>query len=98
LRSSYDLPAVIDIAGPSVVSAQRRESAHLAELPKKRAARKVCAKSAKVFAVRVRDSRFGLTHGLREVVGPTPVHPTVRSSKRFEVDLEFANVYRRVAC
>src|SRR5215813_11086020 len=38
-RSSCDLPAVVDIAGRPVISAQRREGAHVAVLPKKRATR-----------------------------------------------------------
>ena len=59
--SACDLPAVIDIAGLSVIFAQRRESA-VAELPKKRATGKVCAEAANVFAVRVRSRRFGVTH------------------------------------
>jgi hypothetical protein len=96
--SACDLPAVIDIAGLSVIFAQRRESAHVAELPKKRATGKVCAEAANVFAVRVRSRRFGVTHGLREIVDAAPVHPTVRSAKRAEVDLEFADIYHRAAC
>jgi hypothetical protein len=64
------------------------------DLPKKRATRKVCAEAANVFAVRVWDSRFGKTYYLPEVVDLTPVHPTVLSSERAEVELESADVYQ----
>jgi hypothetical protein len=93
-RKSYDLSTVIDRAGLPVISAERRESAHVEDLPKKRATRKVCAKTANVFAVRVQDSRFGITHYLPEVVDLAPVHPTVRSSKRTEVELKSVDVYQ----
>src|SRR5579864_3238049 len=59
LRLSYDLSAIIDIAGLSVISAQRRESAHIAVLPKKRATRKPCAEAANVFAVGIWNRCFG---------------------------------------
>jgi len=88
---------LIDIAGRPVVSAQRRESADVAVLPKKRATRTVCAEFAIVFAVRICDRCCGLTDRFPAVVDPTSVHPTVLSSKRAEVDLEFADVYRRAA-
>src|SRR6202043_1368545 len=67
-RKSYDLSTVIDRARLPVISAERRESAHVEELPKKRATRKVCAEAANVFAVRIWDSRFGITYYLPEVV------------------------------
>src|SRR6266567_4215525 len=97
-RSSCDLSAVIDSAGQPVISAQRRESAHVAVLPKKRATRKPCAEGAKVFAVRIWNRCFGHTDRFPAVVDPAPVHPTVRSSKRAEVDLESVDVYHRAAC
>jgi hypothetical protein len=62
------------------------------ELPKKRATRKVCAEEANVFAVRVWDSRFGITHYLPEIVDLAPVHPSIRSSERAEVELESVDV------
>jgi hypothetical protein len=64
------------------------------ELPKKRATRKVCAEAANVFTVRIWDSRFGITYYLPEVVDLAPVHPTVLSSKRAEVELESVGVYQ----
>src|ERR1700674_2412472 len=85
-RKSYDLSTVIDRARLPVISAERRESSHVEELPKKRATRKVCAEAANVFAVRVQDSRFGITHYLPEVVDLAPVHPSVLSSERAEVE------------
>jgi hypothetical protein len=91
-RKSYDLSTVIDRAGLPVISAERRESAHVEELPKKRATRKVCAEAANVFAVRVQDSRFGITYYLPEVVDLAPVHPSVRSSERAEIGLESGEV------
>src|SRR5215510_14413749 len=96
-RKACDLPAVIDIAGRPVVSAQRRESAYVAVSPKKRTTRLPCAEAAKVFAVRIWNRCFGHTDGFPAVVDPAPVHPTVRSSKRLKVDLNFADVYDRVA-
>src|ERR1700683_1265465 len=48
---SDDFSAVIDGAGLPIISAERRKSAHVAESPKKRNARKVCAEAANVFAV-----------------------------------------------
>ena len=66
------------------------------KLPKKRATSKVCAEGANVFAVRVWDSRFGITHYLPEVVDLAPVHPTVRSSERTEVDLESVDAIEEV--
>src|SRR6266446_2978915 len=96
-RKSCDLSMVIDRAGLPVISAERRESAHVAVLPKKRTTRKSCAEAANVFAVRVRDSRFGITHYLPSVVDLAPVHPTIRSSERAEVDLESVDVYRCTA-
>src|SRR5258708_5682304 len=91
-RKSYDLPMVIDRARLPVISAERRESAHVEQLPKKRATSKVCAEAANVFAVRVEDSRFGITYYLPEVVDLSPVHPTVVSSERAEVELESGDV------
>src|ERR1700722_3401234 len=52
-RKSYDLSTDIDRARLPVISAERRESSHVPELPKKRATRMVCADAANVFAVRV---------------------------------------------
>src|SRR5579863_3151222 len=92
-RKSYDLSTVIDRARLPVISAERRESTHVEELPKKRKTRKVGAEAADVFAVRVRDSRFGITHYLPPIVDLAPVHPTVGSSERAEVELESVNVY-----
>jgi hypothetical protein len=54
----------------------------------------VCAEAANVFAVRVWDSRFGIAYYLPEVVDLAPVHPTVRSSERAEVELESVDVYQ----
>src|SRR5580700_8607506 len=81
LRKSYDLPTVIDRARLPVISAEGRESAHMEDLPKKRATRKVCAEAANVFAVRVQNSRFGIAYYLSEIVDLAPVHPTVLSSE-----------------
>src|SRR5579863_5047532 len=83
---------VVDPARLPVVSAERRESDHVGELPKKRATRKVGAESANVFAVRVRNSGFGITDYLPKVVDLAPVHPTVRSSQRADVDFESVEV------
>jgi hypothetical protein len=69
-----------------VISAERRESAHVGELPKKWATRKLCAEGANVFTVRVWDSRFGKTYYLPQVVDLAPVHPTVLSSEGAEVE------------
>src|SRR5690348_2791557 len=52
-RESYDLPTVIDRARLPVISAERRKSSHVEELPKKRETSFVCAKAANVFPVRV---------------------------------------------
>src|ERR1700721_2403883 len=52
LGKSYDLSTHIDRARLPVISAERRESSHVAELPKKREAHMVCADAANVFAVR----------------------------------------------
>src|ERR1700723_654702 len=78
LRESYDLSTVIDRARLPVISAERRESAHLGESLKNRATRMVCAEAANVFAVRVWDSRFGKTHCQAEIVDLAPVARTVR--------------------
>jgi hypothetical protein len=88
------LSTVVDRARLPVISTERRESAHLESLPKKRATRKVVAEVANVFAVRVWDSRFGIAYYLSEVVDLAPVHPTVRSSERAEVELESVDVYQ----
>jgi hypothetical protein len=93
-RISCDLSVVIDSAGLPVISAEGRESAHAAVLPKKRATRKSCAEEANVFAVRVRDIRFGITHCLPLLVDPAIVHPTVLSSERAEVEIDSVDVYR----
>jgi hypothetical protein len=81
----------------TVVSANRWESAHVAISPKKRTTRKFCAKAANVFAVGISNRCFGETDRLPAIVEPAAVHPTVWSSRRAEVDLEFADVYHRVA-
>ena len=70
----------------------------MAVLPKKRKARKVCAEAANVFAVRIGNRCFGQTDGFPGVVDPVVVDPTVRSSKRAEVDLGSVDVYHRPAC
>jgi hypothetical protein len=57
--------------------------------------RKVCTEAANVFAVRVRDSRFGQTDRLPGLVDPAIVGPTVPSSERAELDLESIDVYAR---
>ena len=82
-RKSYDSSTVIDRARLPVISAERRESAHLEELPKKRATRKVCAEAANVFAVRVWDSRLGITHYLPEIVDLAPVAGELLFLQRF---------------
>jgi hypothetical protein len=64
------------------------------DLPNKRATGFVCVEAANVFAVRVWVSRFGHTYYLPEVVDLAPVHPTVLSSKRAEVELESVGVYQ----
>src|ERR1700722_7256289 len=87
-RESYDLSTVIDRAGLPVVSAERRESPHLREFPEKRATRKMCAEATNVFAVRVWDSRFGITHDQPEIVDLAPVARSVRSSQRAEVEFD----------
>ena len=84
---------VIDSGRLPVISADRRQSAHVAVLPNKRTTGKSCAEAAQVFAVRVRDSRFGKTHGYPAVVDSVPPDPTVRSSESAEVDLESVDVY-----
>src|SRR5262249_48366171 len=82
-----------------VISAERRESAHMEELPNKRAARMVRVEATNVFAVGVWNSRFGHTYYLPEVVNLAPVHPGVLSSKRAEVELEPVDPYQRApAC
>ena len=65
-------------------------------LPKKRTTRKVCAEAANVFAVRIWNRCFGITHCLPSVVdlAAKGVVPTVRSSESAEVELEFVDVYR----
>jgi hypothetical protein len=88
------LSAVIDRAGLPVISAERRESAHVEVLPKKRETHTVCAEAANVLAVRIQDIRFGNTHYLPAIVDLAPVHPTVLSSKRAQVDLESVDVYQ----
>jgi hypothetical protein len=75
-----------------VISAERGERAHVAELPKKRATGCVCAEGANVFTVRIGDSRFGITYDLSEVVDLAPVHPGVLSSERGEIELEPVDV------
>jgi hypothetical protein len=85
---------VVDGAGLPVISAKRRESSHAIVFPKKRAARKSCAKAANVFAVRVRNRGFGITHCLSFLVEPAIVHPTVLSSEGAEVEIESVDVYR----
>jgi hypothetical protein len=89
--------AVIDGAGLPVISAHRRERAHVAVLPKKRTTRKPCAEAANIFAVRIGDRCFGHTDHFAALVDLAPVHPTVRSSERAEVDLESVDVDRRTA-
>ena len=69
----------------------------MAVLPKKRTTRKSCAEAANIFAVRVRDSRFGQTDRLPAIVKPVIVGPTVLSSERAKVDLESVNVYNSAA-
>src|SRR5216683_642689 len=96
-RKSGDLSAVIDRAGLPVISAHRRESAHVAVSPNKRTTRKPCAEAANVFAVGIGDGCFGHTDRCAALVDLTPVHPTVRSSKRTEIDLEPVDVDRRTA-
>src|SRR6266568_3980378 len=96
-RISYDLSAVIDIAGRPVIPAQRRESAHVFVLPKKRTTRFPRGEGASVFAVRIWIRCFGHTDRFPAIVDPAPVHPTVRSSERGEVDRESVSVYHRVA-
>jgi hypothetical protein len=81
-RKSYDLSTVIDGARLPVVSAERRKSAHVEELPKKRPTRKVCSETANVFAIWIWDSRFGIAYYLPEVIDLAPVHPTVLPSER----------------
>ena len=92
-RKCCDLSTVIDPARMPVISAERGESAQVEELPKKRATRKVCAEAANVFAVRVWDTRFGKTYDLPEVVDLAPVHPTVLSAERAEVNLVSVNAH-----
>ncbi len=83
------MSTVIDRARLPVISAERREGPHLGEFPEKRATRKVRAEAANVFAIRVWDSRFGITHYQPEIV---PVARSVRSSQRAEVELESVDV------
>ena len=80
------MPAVIHGAGLPVISAERRESAHVAVSPKKRTTRKMCAESANVFAVRVQDIRFGITHRLPSIIdlAAKGVVPITRSSESGE--------------
>src|SRR5580704_12615136 len=91
-RKSYDLSTVIDRARLPVIPAERREGAHVGKLPKKREASVVCAEAANVFPVRVWDIGFGIAYYLSEVVDLAPVHPTVRSSERAEVEFESVDV------
>jgi hypothetical protein len=88
------LSVVIDRARLPVISAERGESAHAAVSPKKRATRKSCAKGANVFAVRIWNIRFGITHCLPLIVDPTILRPTVLSSERAEVEVDSVDVYR----
>src|SRR6266700_5267292 len=96
-RKSCDLSAVIDGIGLPVISAHRRESPHVAVSPKKRTARKFCAKAANVFTVRIWNTCFGETDRLPAVAEPAIAYETVFSSKRTEVDPEFVDLYYRVA-
>src|ERR1700734_774924 len=52
-RVSRDLSAVVDGTGLPVISAHGWQSVHVAVCPKKRKTRKVCAETAKVFAIRI---------------------------------------------
>src|SRR5271154_6869821 len=92
-RNAYYLSAVIDSAGLPVISAERRESAHVEELPKKRATSKVCAEGAKVFTVWIWNGCFGQTDSFPAIVDPAIVGPAVLSSKRAEVDVESVDAY-----
>src|ERR1700738_2484193 len=56
--------------------------------PKKPAAQKPRAEAPNVFAVRIGDRCFGHTDHFAALVDLAPVHPTVLSSERAEVDLE----------
>src|SRR5437899_1028891 len=96
-RNAYYLSAVIDSAGLPVISAQRRESHHVAVSPKKRTTRKFCAKGAKVFTVWIWNRCFGQADSFPAIVDPAIVGPTVLSSKRAEVDVESVDVYYRAA-
>src|SRR6202041_2632372 len=91
-RESYDLSTVIDRARLPVISAERREGSHLGEFPEKRATRKVRAEAANVLAIRVWDSRFGITHNQPEIIDLAPVARSVRSSQCAEVELESVDV------
>jgi hypothetical protein len=91
------LSAVIDSTGLPVISAERGESAHVEELPKKRTTRKVCAEGAKVFTVWIWNRCFGQTDSFPAIVDPAIVSPTVLSSKRAEVDVESVDAYYRAA-
>jgi hypothetical protein len=91
------LSAVIDSTGLPVISAERGESAHVEELPKKRTTRKVCAEGAKVFTVWIWNRCFGQTDSFPAIVDPAIVGPTVLSSKRAEVDVESVDAYYRAA-
>jgi len=90
------LPSVIDGAGLRVISAERRESAHMPLSPKKRTTRKVRAESANVFAVRVQDIRFGITYCLSSIVdfAAKGVVPIIRSSESGDGERESVEVYR----
>jgi len=96
-RSSCDLPAVIDLAGLPVISAQRGKGAHIVVLPKKRTTLKPCGELANVFVVWIWNRGFGHAHHLPMIVDRAPVHPTVRSSKRAEIGLDSIDVYHRTS-
>jgi len=61
------LSTVIDRARLPVIPAERREGAHVEELPKKWEPSFVCAEAANVFPVRVWDIGFGIAYYLSEV-------------------------------
>src|SRR6202035_874244 len=92
-RNAYYLSAVIDSAGLPVISAQRRESHHVAVSTQKRAPSKVCAEGAHVFTVWIWIRCFGQTDIFPAIVDPAIVGPAVLSSKRAEVDVASVGVY-----
>ena len=96
-RESYDLPAVIDRAGLPVVSAERRESFYVEELPEERAADVMCAEAANVFAVGVCGGRFGFTDDLAEIINLAPVAGGVGSAECAEVELESVDIDEQAA-